>query len=56
AEGIEESAQAEALSVGGCTEGQGHLYGHPMPAEDFCRLLGNRDHRPVMAGADQPVL
>lgn len=36
AEGIEDAACASLLAVAGCVEGQGHLFGRPMPAED-CR-------------------
>jgi len=35
AEGIEDQGTAEALSMLGCDEGQGFLYGKPMPAPEF---------------------
>lgn len=37
AEGIEDSATAELVLRMGCTEGQGYLFGKPMPPEDFER-------------------
>lgn len=41
AEGVEESAQAEALLQLGCDDAQGYYFGHPVPAHDFAqRWLG----------------
>jgi diguanylate cyclase (GGDEF)-like protein/PAS domain S-box-containing protein len=40
AEGIEDADTAAILAEKGCHEGQGYLYGRPMPASDFERLLG----------------
>ena len=37
AEGIETAAQAACLRALGCDQGQGFLYGKPMPADDFAR-------------------
>jgi diguanylate cyclase (GGDEF)-like protein/PAS domain S-box-containing protein len=37
AEGVEESAQAEALLALGCDEAQGHYFGHPEPAHLFAQ-------------------
>lgn len=37
AEGVEESAQAEALLALGCEEAQGYYFGHPVPAHVFAK-------------------
>jgi len=37
AEGVEESAQAEALLALGCDEAQGYYFGHPEPAHVFAQ-------------------
>ncbi|WP_022948379.1 putative bifunctional diguanylate cyclase/phosphodiesterase [Methylohalobius crimeensis] len=42
AEGIETPGQLAALQRMGCDEGQGYLFGKPMPAQEFERML----HRP----------
>ncbi|MFC3395736.1 sensor domain-containing phosphodiesterase [Brenneria rubrifaciens] len=39
AEGVETQEQCERLRRKGCEEAQGYLFGHPMPADDFTRLL-----------------
>jgi diguanylate cyclase (GGDEF)-like protein/PAS domain S-box-containing protein len=39
AEGVETSEQLEFLRSQKCDEGQGFLFSHPLPAEDFGRLL-----------------
>ena len=39
AEGVETREQFEFLSMRQCPEGQGFLFSHPLPAEDFARLL-----------------
>lgn len=39
AEGIEHAAQADALVKMGCTEGQGYLFGRPMPASHLSNCL-----------------
>jgi diguanylate cyclase (GGDEF)-like protein/PAS domain S-box-containing protein len=39
AEGVETEAQASFLTREGCDELQGYLFGRPVPAEDFVRLL-----------------
>ena len=39
AEGVETREQFEFLSTRQCPEGQGFLFSHPLPAEDFARLL-----------------
>ncbi|QID18712.1 EAL domain-containing protein [Nitrogeniibacter mangrovi] len=37
--GVESQAQAEALMALGCTRHQGHLYGAPLPPDEFAQLL-----------------
>ncbi|WP_375464062.1 EAL domain-containing protein [uncultured Methylobacterium sp.] len=39
AEGIEEAAEAEALSEMGCAFGQGYFYGRPVPLSDTITLI-----------------
>jgi EAL domain-containing protein (putative c-di-GMP-specific phosphodiesterase class I) len=48
AEGIEDSATADSLRNLDCEEGQGYLYGRPMPASEFERhfLSGNCEGKP----------
>ena len=45
AEGVETEAQAAALASRGCDEGQGFLYGRPMPAVEFERWLAAQTGR-----------
>lgn len=40
AEGIETEHQFEMLLATGCDEGQGYLFGHPVPADAFEHLVG----------------
>lgn len=40
AEGVETAAQAEFLVRQGCYLHQGFLFSHPLPAEDFAKLIG----------------
>jgi diguanylate cyclase (GGDEF)-like protein/PAS domain S-box-containing protein len=47
AEGIETEAQEEALRLYGCTEGQGYLYGRPLPAAAFGDFLRQDRERTV---------
>jgi diguanylate cyclase (GGDEF)-like protein/PAS domain S-box-containing protein len=42
AEGVETQAQLEFLQARHCDEGQGFHFSHPVPAEDFARLLDTR--------------
>jgi EAL domain-containing protein (putative c-di-GMP-specific phosphodiesterase class I) len=42
AEGIETIGQAEALCGLGCQEGQGYLFGRPMPLNEFKRLAADK--------------
>lgn len=39
AEGIETEEEAKLLKLLRCEQGQGYLYGHPVPAEEFAALL-----------------
>ena len=41
AEGIETETQFEMMKELGCDEGQGYLFKHPVPADDFAALLAN---------------
>ncbi|WP_165390982.1 bifunctional diguanylate cyclase/phosphodiesterase [Pseudoduganella lutea] len=40
AEGIETEEEAKFLKLLRCEQGQGYLYGRPLPAEEFGKLLG----------------
>ncbi len=42
AEGVESEGQADLLHRMGCDQVQGFLYGRPMPAEDFERMLARQ--------------
>lgn len=42
AEGVETPDQLEFLRLRECDTGQGYLFGHPVPAEEFGRLLRTR--------------
>jgi diguanylate cyclase (GGDEF)-like protein/PAS domain S-box-containing protein len=42
AEGVETAGQLEFLRNRSCDEGQGFLFSHPLPADEFARLLANR--------------
>lgn len=44
AEGVETLEQAEFLQQYPQVLAQGYLYGKPMPADEFCTLLGSRQH------------
>ena len=39
AEGVESEAQLEFLRRHGCDHAQGHLFGDPVTADEFCELL-----------------
>jgi EAL domain-containing protein (putative c-di-GMP-specific phosphodiesterase class I) len=39
AEGIETEEEAKLLKLLRCEQGQGYLYGHPVPADEFAALL-----------------
>jgi EAL domain-containing protein (putative c-di-GMP-specific phosphodiesterase class I) len=39
AEGVENAIQARLLRDQGCGEGQGFLFGRPVPSEEFLRML-----------------
>jgi diguanylate cyclase (GGDEF)-like protein/PAS domain S-box-containing protein len=49
AEGVETPAQLEELRALGCDQGQGYLFGKPVPAEEAERLLRDSSHRVVPA-------
>jgi diguanylate cyclase (GGDEF)-like protein len=40
AEGVETRSQHDFLARAGCDYGQGHLYSHPLPADEFELLMG----------------
>jgi diguanylate cyclase (GGDEF)-like protein len=50
AEGVETTAQAEMLSQEGCQEAQGYLYGRPMPADTFAKMLAAQMQRTEASG------
>ncbi len=49
AEGVETESQRRLLADAGCDFGQGYLFARPIPAQDFERLLANRNALPVSA-------
>jgi diguanylate cyclase (GGDEF)-like protein/PAS domain S-box-containing protein len=46
AEGIETREQFTLLQRRQCPEGQGHYFGHPMPAEEFVQFMGRSGAQP----------
>jgi diguanylate cyclase (GGDEF)-like protein/PAS domain S-box-containing protein len=54
AEGVETTAQAEALTLLGIDRGQGYLYAKPQPFDDFSTWRAGR--QPPSAGARAPLL
>ncbi len=55
AEGVESEAQLEFLRLHGCDHAQGHLFGDPVTADEFCQLLlaesaGTGKYRALFAG------
>ncbi len=44
AEGVENEQQADLLRALGAQQGQGYLFGRPMPAEEFLRTVGAVAH------------
>lgn len=42
AEGVETEAQADFLRASGCELAQGYLFGHPMAADEFTKLLQSK--------------
>jgi EAL domain-containing protein (putative c-di-GMP-specific phosphodiesterase class I) len=43
AEGVEDVGQWQFLHEEGCDQGQGYLFGRPMPAEDFLRYARQQE-------------
>jgi len=43
AEGIETADQVELLTAFGCTQGQGHFFSQPVPANEFAHWLARQD-------------
>ncbi|HOY70332.1 MAG TPA: EAL domain-containing protein [Methylotenera sp.] len=50
AEGVETNAQAEFLKNMGCEEAQGYLYGKPIDAAEFTKMLETRTQKYQIAG------
>ena len=48
AEGVESRAQLEQVRAAGCTEGQGFLFGKPMPVAEL-NLLFTREQKLLVA-------
>jgi EAL domain-containing protein (putative c-di-GMP-specific phosphodiesterase class I) len=48
AEGIETQEQLAFLQAHHCEEGQGYLFGRPLPASEFGRLLASRMAVPIV--------
>ena len=58
AEGVETAEQAALLSIEGCCEVQGYLFGKPMSGADFAELLVSTaagDQREMARRATAPV-
>lgn len=47
AEGVEKDAQYKCLRDFGCEEGQGYLFGKPIPAQDFAEIFGIQVPAPI---------
>lgn len=47
AEGVEKDGQYKCLRNFGCAEGQGYLFGNPIPAQDFAEIFGIQVPAPI---------
>jgi EAL domain-containing protein (putative c-di-GMP-specific phosphodiesterase class I) len=55
AEGVETAEQAERLKRYGCKEVQGYLFGHPVAADQFGRLMGDQQAKADREEAASPL-
>lgn len=56
AEGVETAEQAAFLLARRCAQGQGYLFGRPMPADDFAKQLSRKREGPPSSPPVRPQL